>query len=129
MALVPPVVGPLGALGAAGEADEPPVAAALVSDEEEPADGSLTDAEAVDVVVAAFVVVTAEGAALATPVVGTVNGGAPAVLVVAGDPPPHADRPVPRTSRARMTMERLIVAERALGAQGLHAPAAVRAVV
>ena len=43
--------------------------------EDEFADGSLTDAEAVDVVVAAFVVVTAEGAALATPVVGTVNGG------------------------------------------------------
>jgi hypothetical protein len=130
VALVPPVVGALGALGAAGEADEPPVAAAPVSDEEDELDdGSLTDAEAVDVVVAAFVVVAVEGAALATPVVGTVNGGAPAVLVVAGDPPPQADRPVPTTSRARMTIERLIVAERALGAQGLHAPAAVRAVV
>jgi hypothetical protein len=33
------------------------------------------------------------------------------------------------TSRVRMTIERLIVAERALGAQGLHTPAAVGAVV
>ncbi len=131
VALVPPEVGPVGALGVAGVADEPPVAAAPVSeDDDELAAGSLTDAEVVDVVVAALdVVVVAGGGALATPVVGTVSGGAPAVLVVDGDPLPQADRPMLTTSKARMATERLIFAERALGAQGLHTPAAVRAVV
>ena len=116
--------------GVAGEAGEPPVAAALVSeDEDELADGSLTDADVVDVVVAVLDVVVAGGAALATPVVGTVSGGAPAVFVVVDDPPPHADAPMLAMSRLRMTIERHIVAERALGAQGLHTPAAVGAVV
>ena len=46
----------------------------------------------VEVVVAALVVV-ARGGALATPVVGTVRGGAPAVFVVDGDPLPQADEP------------------------------------
>jgi hypothetical protein len=125
------VVGPDGALGAAGVADEPPVDGALgVDGEDELAEGSLTEAEVVEVVVAALVVVVvAGGGALATPGVGTVSGGAPAVLVVDGDPPPQAERPTLATSRVRMTIERLIVAERALGAQGLHTPAAVGAVV
>ena len=124
------MVGPDGALGAAGVADEPPVAGALAVDgEDELAEGSLTEAEVVEVVVAALVVVVAGGGALATPVVGTVSGGAPAVFVVDGDPLPQADRPTLATSRVRMTIERLIVAERALGAQGLHTPAAVGAVV
>jgi hypothetical protein len=129
VALVPPDVGVAGALGAAGLADEPPVAAALVSDDDELAEESLTEAEVVDVVVAALVVVDAAGGALATPVVGTVSGGAPAVSVDDGEPLPQADRPIPTTSRARMTIKRLISAETALGAQGLHTPAAVRAVV
>ncbi len=124
------MVGPDGALGAAGVADEPPVAGALAVDgEDELAEGSLTEAEVVEVVVAALVVVVAGGGALATPVVGTVSGGAPAVFVADGDPLPQADRPRLATSRVRMTIERLIVAERALGAQGLHTPAAVGAVV
>jgi hypothetical protein len=123
------VVGPDGALGAAGVADEPPVAGALgVDGEDELAEGSVTEADVVEVVVAALVVV-AGGDALATPVVGTVSGGAPTVFVVDGDPLPQADRPTLATSRVRMTIERLIVAERALGAQGLHTPAAVGAVV
>jgi hypothetical protein len=106
------------------------VAAALVSeDEDELADGSVTEAAVVEVVVAALVVAAAGGGALAMPEVGTVSGGAPAVLVVDGDPLPQADRPMQITSKARMTIERLIGAERALGAQGLHTPAAVRAVV
>ncbi len=129
-ALVPPEVGPAGALGAAAGADEPPVAGVLATaDEDELAEGSLTDAAVVDVVVAALVVVVAGGGALATPVVGTVSGGAPAVFVVDDDPLPHADSPMLATSRVRMTIERLIVAERALGAQGFHTPAAVGAVV
>ncbi len=130
MGLVPPDVGPVGALGAAGVADEPPVAAALVfEDEDELADGSVAEAAVVELVVADLVVVAAGGGALAMLVVGTVSGGAPAVLVVDGEPLPHADRPMPTTSKARMTIGRLIGAERALGAQGLHTPAAVRAVV
>ena len=110
-------------------AGEPPVAGAVAAGgEDELADGSLTGAEVVEVVVAALVVVVG-GGALATPVVGTVSGGAPAVFVVVDDPPPHADAPMLATSRLRMTIERHIVAERALGAQGLHTPAAVGAVV
>jgi hypothetical protein len=111
-------------------ADEPSVAAALVlADEDELAVGALTEAVVVDLVVAALVVVDAGGGALAMPVVGTVSGGAPAVSVDDGEPLPHADRQRPTTRRARMTIERLISAEMASGAQWLHTPAAVRAVV
>ena len=107
---------------------EPPVAEALLAgDEDELAKEALTDAEVV--VDADLVVVAAGGGALATPVVGTVSGGAPEVFADDEDPPPQAESPMLTTSNARMTRERLISAERASGAQGLHAPAAMRTVV
>jgi hypothetical protein len=115
----------------AGAGDEPPegLAAALEEEAEELAGGLTVEAELVEVVELVLVVVVGV-ATLATPVVGTVSGGAPVVFAAVEDPPPpQAASALLTASTARMASVRLIGARSALGAQRLHAPTAVRAVV
>ncbi len=129
-ALVPPVLGPAAVPELAAAGDEPPEELGAAPEET----GGLADALAAGVelveVVEGVLVVVVDGTAVAAPVVGTVNGGAPVVLAeVVEPPPPQAASAVLTTSKARVAIERLISAGRALGAERLHAPAAVRAVV
>jgi hypothetical protein len=94
----------------------------------------VASAVVVDVVEPASVDVEA-AAALATPVVGTVSGGAPEVSARGEELPPHAATPtaarMPRSSAADVAIERRISLryERTLRTQGLHTPATVGAVV
>jgi hypothetical protein len=105
--------------------DDPPEAA--VPPEEAPV-------EVVEVVVVPVVVVpVADGVETAPPLVGTVSCGAPEVSVELPLPPPHAATPVASEPPARKAAISEVVLRRvtsvALGAEGFHAPAAVRAVV
>jgi hypothetical protein len=74
-------------------------------------EAAVVSVEVVDVVELAWVEV-ATTAALASPVVGTVSGGAPEVSARGEELPPQAARPraarMPKNSAAKVAIERLI---------------------
>jgi len=102
--------------------DEPDVPEDAAPEEDEPAEGAAPEDDDVVVVEVVEVVAFVEaGACEATVAVGTVSGGAPAVLV-GGELPPHAARAAhrtrPATARALYRGRPLLVTTRPRGTTG-----------
>jgi hypothetical protein len=118
--LEPPVPAALGV--------PPPEAAAPPDEDDE--EGEETVPPVDEVVVDWLLVVEVDGVTdAAAPVAGTVSGGAPEVSEDVAEPPPQAAMPLARDSRIVSEASRFVSEAKPLGAERLHASAAVRTVV
>ncbi len=112
VAAVPPLLGVAGVPAEEGELAAPPLDGVAEADEDAE-DGVAAALEelvsVVDVVEDAVVFVEGVGR-LATPVVGTVNGGAPLVFADGLELPPQAETQAAMKSTARTAMQRLMSA-------------------